>query len=190
MPTTITISISDEELSNADKALIKDCLGLSSEPETIAALTKLSKAAFMEYVKMFREKGLPTRADEVQQERLFYLLVHYYKIKLPTENEISSIFQLTPSQSKTLLKNTKSRYRTKINSFITASLMETLNSAGDPRENGNYEFVCTSPSTIEEMNLIVSQKGPELHPVEKIRGLASMYSCAPDTYNLLMHELG
>ena len=138
---------------------------------------------------MFKEKGLPTRADEVQQERLFFLLTHYFKNRIPSENELSSIFQLTQSQSRTLLRNTKSRYRTKISIFIKNTLRETLDSATQKDKNSPYEFICTSPSTVEELNLIVSQKGPTLEPIKKIRSLASKYSCTIDTYNLLKEEL-
>jgi hypothetical protein len=184
----ITITVSNTELSAIDKTLIQDCLGLAAA-QVDPALKKLCKTAFMEYVKMFKEKGLPTRADEVQQERLFFLLNYFFENRLPSENEISSIFQLTPSQSKTLLRNTKSRYRTKISAFIKNTLLETLNSATQPNPTGDYEFVCTSPTTVEELNSIISQKGPELQPIEKIRGLASKYTCAVDTYTLLQTEL-
>lgn len=184
----ITISISDTELSAIDKLLIQDCLSLAPN-QVNTSLQKLCKTAFMEYVKMFKEKGLPSRADEVQQERLFFLLNYFFENRLPSENEISSIFQLTPSQSKTLLRNTKSRYRTKINTFIKNTLLTTLNSAIQREHGDNYEFVCTSPTTVEELNSIISQKGPELQPIEKIRGLASKYTCAPDTYVLLQSEL-
>jgi hypothetical protein len=185
----ITINIPTNELNENDKTLIKECLGLSTNTQLNEAIEKLTKAAFMEYMKMFKEKGLPTRADEVQQERLFFLLTHYFQNRLPSENELSSIFQLTQSQSKTLLRNTKSRYRTKISNFINNTLLETLNSAIQENTADTYEFICTSPTTIEELNLIISQKGPTLEPIQKIRGLASKYSCAVDTYNLLQTEL-
>lgn len=184
----ITIELNDSEFSAEDKTLIQACLGLENG-EVNGALVKLAKAAFLEYVKMFKEKGLPTRADEVLQERLFFLLKNYYEGTLPTENEISSIFQLTPSQSRTLLRNTKSRYRTKINDFIKETLRNTLATAERPDGEGDYEFVSHSASTVEELNLIVSQKGPDLQPVEKIRGRASKYKCSVDTYNLLNAEL-
>ena len=185
----ITITISDSELSVADQALISDCLGLTGNNELKGALARLSKTAFMEYIKMFKEKGLPTRADEVQQERLFFLLNHYFQNRLPGENEISSIFQLTQSQSRTLLRNTKSRYRTKIKDLIKNTLRTTLISENQPVDDNPIEFGCTSQSTIEELNSIVSQKGPTLQPIEKIRGQASEYSCAVSTYNLLKEEL-
>lgn len=185
----ITITLTLAELSAADQTLIKESLGITTQQELEDALTKITKASFMEYLKMFKEKGLPTRADEMQQERLFFLLLYYYENTLPSENELSSIFQLTQSQSRTLLRNTKSRYRTKISTFIKNTLLETINSATQAAINEPYEFICTSPTTVEELNLIISQKGPTLAPINKIRNLASKYSCAIDTYNLLQQEL-
>lgn len=185
----ITITLTDEELTSLDKNLIKECLGLNTDSDLNEGLASLAKASFMEYVKMFKEKGLPTRADEIQQERLFFLLIYYFKNRLPSENELSSIFQLTQSQSKTLLRNTKSRYRTKIFSYINNTLLDILNSATQAKTNDPYQFICTSPTIIEELNLIISQKGPTYEPIQKIRGLASKYSCSIDTYELLQREL-
>lgn len=186
----ITINILEGELPAADKALIKECLGLTSNQELTAALTKICKTSFLEYCKMFKEKGLPSKADEVMQERLFFLLNHYYVNRLPSENEISTIFQLTASQSKTLLKNTKSRYRTKIARSINNSLKAIIQSATFNNETDKYEFVCLSSVMIEELNLIVGQKGPALEQIGKIRGKSSKYECAEDTYDLLKNELG
>jgi hypothetical protein len=96
----IKIAIDGDCLSPEDRKLIQESLGIKAA-EIDSALEKLAKAAFVEYVKMFKEKGLPTRADEVQQERLYFLLVHYFGNRLPSESQISSIFQLTPSQART-----------------------------------------------------------------------------------------
>lgn len=181
----ITITISENELSSLDIQLVKDSLAVDN---INLAFEKICKSAFMEYMKMFKEKGLPTRADEVQQERLFFMLNYYYVDRVPSETEISTIFQLTPSQSRSVLRNTKSRYRNKINNFIKNTLLGTLNHA-TMNNNGDYDFVCTSQSIIEDLNLIVAQKGPELKSIEKIKGLANKYTCAIDTYNLLIREL-
>ncbi|THF52887.1 hypothetical protein E6C50_01380 [Flavobacterium supellecticarium] len=59
----ITITLTDEELTSLDKNLIKECLGLNTDSDLNEGLASLAKASFMEYVKMFKEKGLPTRAD-------------------------------------------------------------------------------------------------------------------------------
>lgn len=184
----ITINLTENELSQADITLICECLDIVNvEGAFDDAIRKLCKSAILEYLKMFKEKGLPTRADEVMQERLYFLLNHYYNDRLPSESELSTIFQLTPSQSRTLLRNTKSRYRTKISTIINNTLLNTLNLA--TMGNGNYEFICTSKSIVEELNLIVSQKGPTMEPITKIRDLSSKYSCPIDTYQLLQGEL-
>jgi hypothetical protein len=187
---TITIDISDIELTATEQALVMECLGLQNPERLSEALTKICKASFLEYCKMFKEKGLPTRADEVMQERLFFLLSHYYDNRLPSESEISTIFQLTPSQSRTLLRNTKSRYRTKISKFINNSLKTVVESAVKNNQTNKFEFVCLSNILIEELNLIVSQKGPELEQISKIKGMASKFECSEDTYDLFKSELG
>jgi hypothetical protein len=186
----ITFTLSATDLSTTDKALIKECLGLSTDQELEQAMQKLAKASLMEYVKMFRDKGLPTRADEVQQERLFFLLMHYFGNRLPDETIVSSIFQLTSSQSKTLLRNTKSRYRTRLVTRLKTTLLSIIQTATQQTPpDGVYEFICLSSSNIEELNTIISQKGPTLEPVRKVRDSASKYCCAADTYNLLIQQL-
>ena len=185
----IIINITEEELSATERNLIKECLGIEAETTFTHALSKLAKSSCMEYTKMFIEKGIPTRADESKQERLCFLLIQYFGNRLPTENELSSIFQLTQSQSKSLLRNTKSRYRTKIANFIKATLLTTFRSFVLNKEADYYEFICTSPTIIEELNLIISQKEGALEAISKVKGSACKYQCSIDTYNLLNKEL-
>jgi len=184
----ITFDLSDEDFTELEKDTIQEALNLTEEGiET--GLNKIAKTAFMEYKKMFNEKGLPTRADEVLQERLYFLIVNFYDGKLPNESEVSSIFQLTYSQSKTLIKNVRSRYRTKIYDQINNSLRSIVESAEAEGED-KYRMVISSENLLEELNLLVSQKGPRLKKISAVRGSAGEYSCPTDTYNLLRAELG
>ena len=160
------------------------------ESEINNILIKLTKTALMEYIKMFKEKGLPTRADEVMQERLFFLLSYYYKDRLPLESEISAIFQLTQSQSATLLRNTISRYRIKIQKYITNTLHAVIRSATKNKDTEKFEMVIKSRIILEELNRIISQQGPLLVQLAKKKGIASLYECPEDTYNLLKTVVG
>lgn len=184
----ILFNLVDEEFTTLEKQTIREALNLSEE-EFESALKKIAKTAFMEYKKMFNEKGLPTRADEVLQERLYFLIVNYYDGKLPNESEVSSIFQLTNSQSKTLLKNVRSRYRTKIYNQIKNSLVAIIESAEADGED-KFRMIISSENLLEELNLLISQKGPTLKKITAIRGSAGEYACLADTYNLLRNELG
>jgi hypothetical protein len=181
----ITITINDNELSTDDKLVIKECLGLSDEDNLDAHLIRLAKASFIEYVKMFKEKGLPTRADEVQQERLFFLLSHYFMNRVPFEHEISSIFQITQTQSRTLLRNTNSRFRTKIAQFIRNTIKTVLRTAILNDDGDKYEMEITSSVIKEEINTYLSQRNAQLFPLTKKRGYLAIYECPEDTYDFL-----
>ncbi len=181
----ITININDNELSEDDKLVIKDCLGLGDEDNLDEHLNRLAKASFIEYIKMFKEKGLPTRADEVQQERLFFLLLHYFMNRVPFEHEISSIFQITQIQSRTLLRNTNSRFRTKIAQFIRNTIRTVLRTAVLNGDGDRYELEITSSVIKDEINTYLSQRNAHLFPLTKKRGYLAVYECPEDTYNFL-----
>ena len=184
----INFKINNNELSESEIKIIKNSLGLNNSTIN-EALSNFAKAAFMEYVKMIKDNGLPSKVSEIQQERLFFLLMYYFKDHLPDENEISSIFQLSSIQSKSLLRNTKSRYRTKIGEYLKNTLINVLKNATQKKTDEPFEFICFSPTIIEELNTIICQKAPTLEPIQKIKGLASKYSCAIDTYIFLKEEL-
>lgn len=181
-------TLSKTLLTESEKEIIKDALGLN-DADFDKKMMLLAKSAFLEYKKMLTEKGLPTRADEVMQERLYFLIVNYYGGLLPSESEVSSLFQLTQPQSKTLIKNVRSRYRTKIQSGIKNTLQNVVELA-DKYDDDSYRIVITSENILEELNLVISQKNPELKNITAVRGSAGEYSCKVDTYNLLKTELG
>jgi ribosomal protein L22 len=187
--TKIEFDLESSEFSTEEIRIISECLSIKRE-DINSVLVKIAKTALMEYIKMFKEKGLPTRADEVMQERLFFLLLYYYIDRLPLESEISAIFQLTQSQSATLLRNTISRYRIKIQRYITNTLQAVIKSAKKNDETDNFEMIIKSKIILEELNRIIAQQGPSLVQISKKKGIASLYTCPEDTYNLLKKMVG
>lgn len=187
--TKVEFELETSEFGDEEIRIISKCLSIEKS-EINNILIKLTKTALMEYIKMFKEKGLPTRADEVMQERLFFLLSYYYKDRLPLESEISAIFQLTQSQSATLLRNTISRYRIKIQKYITNTLQAVIRSATKNKDTEKFEMVIKSRIILEELNRIISQQGPLLVQLAKKKGIASLYECPEDTYNLLKTVVG
>ena len=183
----IIINLTEEEFTNDDLRIIRECLNINEGEEDLH-LQKLCKASFMEYLKMFKEKGLPTRADEVQQERLFFLLLHYYENRVPFENDISGIFQITQSQSRTLLRNTNSRFRTKISLFIRNTIKTVLRNAEPNMDTDNIEMEISSLVIKDEINNLLSQKRARLLQLSKKRGYASIYECPLDTFDFLRVE--
>ncbi|TGL36989.1 hypothetical protein EHQ52_03715 [Leptospira koniambonensis] len=182
----VKFDISNAELTDSDKDIIKSSLGLTNNVELKKSLEKIAKASFLEYRKMFIERGVPTKADEVLQEKLFYLIKHYFIEKLPTEAGISTIFQLTPSSSKTLLKNTISRYRIHLEEIIRNSIKEVL---GDiERTDDKVKIVIQSDNIKDQINMVIAQKKPTLKKLISVKSSAGQYECPKDTFAFLESE--
>jgi hypothetical protein len=143
-----------------------------------------------EYVGMFVEKGMPTRADEVRQNRLYFLIRHYYEDRIPPESEVSLIFQVTNSQSRTLLRNTRSRYRTRIGSQVEESPRAVVEGAKRNSNTERWEMVIESAIILEELNQVLARKAPALKTVRLKPGSARQYEAEEDTYQLLRNEYG
>jgi hypothetical protein len=186
----ITISLSDAEFDMAQRKLVREALSLTSDAELTKAMKRLCKAAALEYINMFVGKGMPSRADEVKQDRLYFLITHYYQNRLPPESEVSAIFQIPSSQSRTLLRNTRSRYRTKIGAQVDLSIKAVVASAKKNKDTGQWEMLIDSDVILEEMNLVVGKKRPTLKPVQRKKDSAGQYEAAEDTYALLKSEYG
>jgi hypothetical protein len=182
----ISFSVSEEEFNANDQTIICGGLGIQDQSELPEALQRIAKCAFLEYRKMFTERGLPTKAAEVLQDRLFYLIDSYFQDSLPTEAQISTIFQLTSSGSKTLLKNTMSRYRIHLEAQIRASIKKVLGTKD--QDGSTCRFVIQSDTLKNEINQIISRKWPTLKKFLAVQGSAGQYECPIDTYEKLKKE--
>jgi hypothetical protein len=183
----VTLSLSDADFDSNQKRLVREILGLRNDAALASALKKLFKAAALEYVNMFVEKGMASRADEVRQDRLFFLIRHYYESRVPPESEISLMFQLTSAQSRTLFRNTRARYRTKIGAQVRKSAKDVIDKA-HKNTSGNFEMLIESDVILEELNSVVRRKQPTFKPVHFKKDSSGQYETDEDTYNLLKDE--
>jgi hypothetical protein len=186
----ISFNLSDADFGAEERQLVREALGLASAAELAAAMPRLCKAAAIEYITMFVEKGMPSRADEVRQDRLYSLLAHYYQTRLPPDAEVSSIFQIPTSQSRTLLRNTRSRYRTKLGAQVDQSAKALVASARRNQDSEQWEMLIDTEVLAEELNLVISRKGPTLKPIQRKKNSAGQFEAEEDTYNLLKAHYG
>lgn len=184
----ITLSLSEADFDSNQKRLVREILGLADDAALALALKKLFKAAALEYVNMFVERGMASRADEVRQDRLFFLIRHYYESRVPPESEISLMFQLTAAQSRTLFRNTRARYRTKIGIQVRKSAKYVVDHATKNKETGNFEMLIESDVILEELNTVVRKKEPKFKPVHFKKDSSGQYEADGDTYELLKKE--
>lgn len=184
----ISFDLDESELSSSDGKIVLSSLGLPEEANLPATLGKIAKCSLLEYRKMFIEKGLPTKAAEVMQERLFYLIKGYYKDSLPNEQQISTIFQLTYSSAKTLLRNTISKYRIYLQVEIKETIKKVLKTATE--DNGKYRLVVQSETIKDELNLYLTQNAPTLKKMLAEKGSAGVFVCPADTMTFLREKYG
>lgn len=183
----IEFVLTHNDLDQDKQNLIEKTLRLN-QGELNENLNKIAKAATAEYISMLIEGGMPNRADESKQDRLFHLIANYFEQSLPNESQISTIFQLTQSQSKTLLKNTVSRYRHKLDISLQATMRAVVESAGHAEDK--YLVVISSDVVKDELNMLITQNEPTYKPITKRKGSASQYEISEDSHELLCQVLG
>lgn len=183
----ITIGL-DELITESDKATLARVLDCQVGNGLEEALTKIGRAAVSEYVEMLLGKSLPTRAREMHERRLYHLLKQYFVGRLPTEAEIARMLQLTETQSRTLLRHTKTKFKFELEHALNATIKLTLSAA--ERRGSGYRVVIQSDAILEELRNVVSTKGPRLDQVAKVKNSACLYDIPEDTFNLLLNHYG
>lgn len=183
----INLQLTTNFLSEEEIQKLKILFKSNSEEEFNFALKNIALAALTEYKEMLLGKGLPTRADEIKQHRLFHLIKHYFQGIIPTEADVSSMFQLTESESRSLIRNVRTRFRYQLENEIINTLQQTITSA---QQNGDsYDVVIQSDNVVEELNRLISTNAPQLDPITRDRKSARKYIISEDTYDFLQSLL-
>ncbi|MTC74052.1 hypothetical protein GKR75_07150 [Providencia sp. wls1919] len=182
----INFDLTTQDMNQEKEELLKIILKID-DAKFQDTLNKVAKASFLEYLLMMTETGMPNRADEIRQNRLLLLIQHYFGDKLPTEADLSTIFRLTQSQSKTLLANTVSRFKHTLDSTLINTMKLIIESA--EKSNELYLVVINSDIVKDELNKLITQKQPTLKPITKRKGSAGQFEISEDSYELLCTEL-
>ena len=75
--------IDGSDLEDEKLELLMATLGVQETDRLVSAVTKLTQAGISEYIEMLAGKGMPNRADETKQDRLLYLIKHFFTPHLP-----------------------------------------------------------------------------------------------------------
>jgi len=188
MPTTIEIP---DDFFNADeKAKLKVLFGARNDKQFGEALGKVVLAALDEYRDMFLGMGLPSRASEIREFRLFYLIKRFFNKRIPDELEVSSMFQLPESRSKNLILYVLTRFRYNVEEEILSTLRQIITEAERVGDGVEYRVFIGSQNMVDELDRIIARAGVKYKRLNKIRSESNMYSIAPDSYNKICKSLG
>lgn len=180
----ITVNFPDNFFTSDEKGKLMNIFSISNDDDFLHMIQNLSLAAIDEYRDMLLGMGVPSRANEIKEYRLFHLIKYFYKKRIPEEMEISILFQLSESRSRTLLQNVLARFRFFLTEPLDATLKQIIDSAQE-REDHIYEVLIKSPSFVDELNRRLITENPRFPKVTKVRGETNTYSIKPDPYDFL-----
>jgi len=178
----VTIDI-DKIIESDEKDMLMEILDCESEQELKNEVIGIIEAAVNEYFEMILGKQLPTRANEIKERRLFHLLKHYFVGRIPTESEVSSLFQLTGTRSSTLLRNVKTKFRFELKKEIKNTIRNVLQKV--KYQNEEYRVTILNKCIREEIKDTVSAEAPHLNQIRKVNKSASLYKIPDDSLEVL-----
>jgi hypothetical protein len=154
-----------------------------------AVLKKYAQAATEEYLRMILGQRVLTRGQDIREYRLSLLITHVFGGRLPTEQQISALFQTTTTQSRALLRAVMSKYQYELQDAIRGSLRDELHTAKQIEGTTEWLLTCDSENIIEALNREVVKIDGTLPQINKSRGTVGAYEIANSTYTALVGVL-
>jgi len=186
----LQIEIPDNFFTDDEKEKLKVLFYVKTDEAFVTALGKVVLAALDEYRDMFLGKGLPSRADEIREYRLYYLIKRYFNGRIPDELEISSMFQLPESRSRNLILYVLTRFHYDLTSEVTNTLRKIIQAAEAVNDGKEYRVFIQSQNMVEELDRIIGRCGVQYKKLSKVRNESNMYLIAPDSYGVICKCLG
>lgn len=183
-------------LTEDEKSQLQVTLGCSSA-ELGTILDRYAEAAREEYVRMVLGQRVFTRGQDLLEYRLLLLIQHVFGGQLPSEQQISAVFQTTASQSRTLLRSILAKYRYELGQATVATIRTLLADARmDPDDSDVDEddektrlLTIDNATVVEEINSRIVSIDPSLPPLEKQPRTGAVFKIKASSFNKLQEQL-
>jgi len=182
MAKTINFQI---DLTQREIDLLKTIL--NCDDNTIEpVLSKVGKAAITEYYKMILGDKVFTRGKDMQEFRLLNLVKYYFDGQIPSEQQISGLFQIKITESRGLISALISKYQYELQDNIKSSLRKKLDEKAMKNGDTDYKIPLDSTFYKDELNKILTNKDPKLPMIEKDTQTSGNYTIKPSSYDALI----
>lgn len=171
-------------LTAAEEAEISAILGCDV-PDLNTRLNSCLAASIQEYLAMFRGQKVFKRGSDLLEYRLLLLIETAFNGAIPDERTVSSLFQTTLTESRSLIRSVISKYQYQLKSHIERTLSSSLMAANRQNNTQDYTVVINSQNVVDELNKALADIDGSLAPVGKKRGSVSTYEISPSSYNNL-----
>jgi hypothetical protein len=122
----LTIDVPDEDAQRLFEIFDIDA---TKEPDKALELQAgIARAALAEYLLLVTGERNPSTVRDLRELRLRLLACHLPE-HLPSDEQIAEIFQLTPTQARTLVSGTRARYRQELEDMLNEAAKVALKSA-------------------------------------------------------------
>jgi len=175
-------------LTGAEEVEIATILGCSVS-DLNSKLNVCFEASMKEYLSMIRGQKVFKRGSDMLEYRLFLLIENAFDGVIPDEKTVSSLFQTTLNESRSLIRAVMSKYQYQLRTYIEATLCASLTSANRQDVSEEYSVVINSQNVIYELNKMLADIDGSLSPITKRRGCVSTYEIAASSYNQLCTRL-
>ena len=178
----ITFNINIEE---SEKELLKSILHCQDDNNLNEKLNKLSRASFEEICRMVVGQKVFTRGRDILEYRLFNLIVYFFNGKIPEEQKICDLFQITSNESRSFMRSIMSKYQYDLKDTINLSLREQVQNVKVAEDEGYYRISIQNQFFKDELNRLLGSIDTSLPIIEKERGTISTFIIQPSSYNKL-----
>lgn len=138
---------------------------------------------------MLTGSGMPTRIDEARQRRLFHMIRHHYRDRIPSETEVTRAFHLTATQARALIRAVLARFRHDLGDAITDMLRSPLEEATPARGDGWRKVRIPSPWIADALNELLAGAEVEHKRLRRDPGMSNGYLLDDDAYDYLSKSL-
>lgn len=170
------------EVDAADRALLGQAVGCD-DAELDMRLNGHAKAAFLEHLETYVGRRAFTRGSDLLEHRLALLIVHAFGGVVPEDARVANLFQSTMAASRTLIRNTLSRYRYGLAAAADGSARAMLEAV--VWRESEYHARGASPNLVELLNQKLALADPTLKPISRSPDSVATYALARHTYDRL-----
>ena len=149
-------------------------------------LNLIATAAFEEYRKMILGQKVFTRGRDIQEYRLYILIKYLYEGRIPEEQKICDLFQITASESRSLMRSIMSKYQYDLRDCITQSIIEEIKKIQKAEHAEYYRLSIQNQYIRDELNRILGSIDTSLPIIEKEKGTISTYIIKSSSYQELI----
>jgi hypothetical protein len=169
------------EVDPGEKELLKSILHCEDH-EFNEKLNKVASAAFEEYRKMILGQKVFTRGRDIIEYRLFIFIKYFFGGKIPEEQKICDLFQVTATETRSLIRSIMSKYQYELRETIITSVREEVQKIVKDEHGEDYKISIQNQYIKDELNRILGTLDTSLPIIEKDKGTISTYIIKPSSY--------